>query len=376
MNKFNFMFGAVALVAGVALSSCASDDDTVVVKEVKVQVGKTLTVKSNVEATFTFDGQTKTGTQVEFATKAVEGVLTVSAEGYISQQSNVSFGESNMVSLDITLMEKASNEVAQESAKGTTVYSDANNWGLVAGIEVPSDVAINGSDKSFSVATFQETNVIDANKLETGDEVRGSVVSFDLQPMGATFSRPVKLTAAMPAGVSSDFEFEATNGTETVPVQVKDGVLSAEVDNFSLIPWQFRLIARIIRIEVGRDIQSTYVVPVRPGTNPAISPIHVPFGWEPVNVHTIDRFINGAFRLVGNFLRSLFGAPTQTKVTDQYTFEITGVGTLTYHFEIPYKIFTFVFNNQRIPVKVYTGLAIPVIDSFTPTHSGGSSFGD
>jgi hypothetical protein len=368
------MFGAVALVAGMALSSCASDDDTVVVKEVSnVQLGKTLTVKSNVEATFTFDGQTKTGTQAEFNTKAVEGVLTVSAEGYIAQESTVNFGDNSVVSLEINLMEKASNEVAQESAKGTTVYSAANSWGVVAGIEVPAEVAINGSNKSFSIATFERANAIDASKLAVDDELSGSVLSFDLEPKGASFSRPVSLTAAIPAGFDTDFEFVATNGEETVPVKVEGGLLKADVNRFSARPWAFNLIGRVIKVVDGREFTHR-VAPFNPTLRPGASVVRIPvrYGFEPYGMYSVERFINDTFRIMGNFLRSLFGTPTTTSYKE-VEFEIPGRGTLSFDIYHHYKLITILSNGRPFVIKVYFGL--PEIDNiqWTPDHSGGAS---
>ena len=369
MNKFNFMFGAVALVAGLTLSSCASDDNDGVVKEVKVQMGNTLKIKSNVAATFTFDGQTKTGTEAEFSTKATKGVLTVSAEGYISQESQIEFGESSLKSIEITMMEKASNEVAQESAKGTTVYSTPNSWGAVAGIEVPADVAINGSDKSFSIASYEVANAIDVNNLVVGEEISSPVMAFDIQPKGVSFSRPVKLTATMPEGVATNFEFVATNGEQTVPVMVKDGVLSADIDNIGPRSWVFSLLARIINVQVGRDY-ITYVAPQRP-INPGNSNI-VPmrYGYEILGVYGVQRALGEAFRLIGSFLNSLFGAPVQTE--DVPVVLPVDYDGKTYELQVvhEYKDVEFVFGGQTFSVRIYTGVASIVLVN---THSGAST---
>ena len=364
MNKFNFMFGAIALVAGMAFSSCASDDETAVVKEVKAQAAKQLTVSSNVEATFTFNGETKTGTSAIFNTEANSGKLTVTAQGYITQESEINFGESSTASVSFELAKLAVNEVNQADAKGNTVYSAANSWGAVAGIQVPADVEISGTTQPFAVATYEPTAVIDANALAVDQTVNGAVLTLDCQPSGAVFSKPVTLSAAIPEGISTNFEFVAQNGDDVVPARVENNMLTADVNHFS--PWSFMLSARVLRIIPGSELINE-VAPARPGANAINVPVRR--GWMP-----IDRSMNpvaGVFKLLGNFLRNLFGNPVNDKESQEYQVEIEGShAIITYGIVYRYKDVTFISGGHVFTIRIYTGVSIDIVN-IEPTHSGG-----
>lgn len=366
MKKINFMFGAIALVAGMTLSSCASDDETAVVKEVKAQAAKQLTVSSNVEATFSFAGETKTGTSATFNTTANSGKLVVTAQGYISQESEINFGENGTASVSVELAKLAANEVDQRAAKGNTVYGAANEWGAVAGIEVPADVEISGTNKPFSVASYETTGVIDANALTVDQTVSGAVLTLDCQPSGAKFSKPVTISAAIPEGISTGFEFVAKNGSDVVPARVEGNTLKADVEHFS--PWSFMLTARILRIVSGSELIQG-VAPVRPGANGIYVPVRR--GWIPA-----DRNLNpaaGIFRMLGSFLRNLFGNPANDQETQQYTVTIEGSrANITYGVVYRFKDITFISGGQVFTIRVYTGISIEIVN-VEPVHSGGAS---
>ena len=74
MKKFKFLSVAAALLAASVMVSCTSSDDPVVKPVITgMNTGEIVykvTVKSNVETKFTFNGVTKTGTTAEFDVKA------------------------------------------------------------------------------------------------------------------------------------------------------------------------------------------------------------------------------------------------------------------------------------------------------------------
>ena len=381
MKKFNFVFGAFALVAGMALTSCAGDNDGLSVinqDDIKVQAaGNKLIVSSDVEATFSFAGETQTGLEATFSTTEKAGVLKVSAEGYIAQESEVNFSEQNSVQkLSFQLTKKSENEVAQEAAKGTTVYGAPNSWGVVSGIQVPADVEISGTSNKFAVSTYEPTGVINTNDLAEGQVLSGAVLTLDCQPSGAKFSKPVTLTASIPEGINTNFEFVAQNGNEVVPASVEGNLLKADVNHFS--PWNFVIRARILRLIAGYDV-ITNVAPIRPGNNAVSVPAR--HGWAPrSHGHRPSAFV-GALRMIANFLNSLFGSAYAEDGEDTVTFDIPAIGVpaiITYQVKYQYKEITFVSGDDEFTITVYTGVSIPEIINIEwygpkPHHGGATA---
>ena len=266
MKKISLFIGAFALLVA-ATSSCSSgsnsEPEEPQAPSVKVDVNaeNVVTLTSNVDATFTLGTQKVVGKKsATFTTIEKSVVVNVEAEGYLSQDVKVAFGEPGAANVAVTLVKKSTNEVAQDEAKGSTVTNDAANQEATqdvaseVAIEVPADVTVEGSTDPFSitatpVASAEEVTVEEEVSEEKPQEVASPLVAVDCTPSGATFTSPVKLTVSN-ADIVSDYAFNCVyvkddGSVETVEATTTDGKVSADVKHFST--WTFNLIAQIVK---------------------------------------------------------------------------------------------------------------------------------
>lgn len=362
MRKINFLFGVLAVAATGLLSSCDwSDNDANPNVTVPSLGGNSLVVNTNVNATIKVDGQTKTGTNATFAVAGDKAVAEVSAEGYLSQNVEVSFGENTMLSVDVQLVKTSTNKVSQSDASNAPVENDGANkqaTGINASITVPANTTVKGSTDDFSIVAYTPAEAGEQNVNE-GANVALPVLALSCTPSGAVFDKAVTLTAS--AKDAAGCEVVCVNGNETVNATVEGNSVSAEVTHFSV--WEFMLKARVTKVVENTDelIKSGSVLLANGKSTITYTQ---KYGFEATGVQ------NGG--LIANFLVNQFGKAGSISKSVDITSD--KVGSANYTVKQAVKTYTFQSGNRTFTAKVYGAVTV-VIDSTTPNtsgHSGGA----
>lgn len=364
MRKINFLFGVLAVAATGLLSSCDwSDDDSVANPNVVVPSlgGNTLVVNANVNATIKVGEQTKTGKNATFAVDGTKTTVKVSASGYLDQEVEVSFGENTMLSVDVQLVKASKNNVAQSDASNAPVENDDENQGATginASITVPANTKVEGSADPFSIVAYTPAEAGGQNVNE-GANVELPVLALSCTPSGATFDKPVTLTASVKDAAGC--EVVCVNGNETVNATVKSNSVSADVTHFSV--WEFMLKAKVTKVVENTDelIKSGSIL-LANGKNTIT--YTQKYGFEATGVQ------NGG--LIANFLVNQFGKAGSVSKSVDVTSD--KVGSANYTVKQAVKTYTFQSGSKEFTATVYGAVTV-VIDSTTPDtsgHSGGT----
>ena len=105
MKKFKFLSAMAALLVAGAMVSCTSSDDPVIKPIVTGlttgEITYKVTVTSNVETKFTFNGETKTGKTAEFEVNASNYKLLIALVRKMRKW--LSLQKSRLLSLSLTL---------------------------------------------------------------------------------------------------------------------------------------------------------------------------------------------------------------------------------------------------------------------------------
>jgi len=238
MKKRTFLASMLAAVSASLMTGCYSNDDneqTAPQASIVESSTNVLLVSSNVEATFTFDGQTQKGTEAEFTTNKVSGTVTVTANGCISQEAEVRFSDDRAALLEFTMVAASANQLSQSEARGKTVENDDTNQkaiGVTAAIEVPSTIGISENTTSpFSVTAYQPAGALADENTGSSQQMTSPVMVLDCTPDGAVFDTPVKVSLEIDD--AEGCEFVCPTSAEGTKVTVKGNKLTAEVKHFS-----------------------------------------------------------------------------------------------------------------------------------------------
>lgn len=364
MRKINFLFGVLAVATTGLLSSCDwSDNDANPNVTVPSLGGNSLVVNTNVNATIKVDGQTKTGTNATFAVAGDRAVVEVSAEDYLSQNVEVSFGENTMLSVDVQLVKNSKNNVAQSDASDAPVENDDENQsttGINASITVPANTKVEGSADPFSIVAYTPAEVGEQNVNE-GANVALPVLALSCTPSGAVFDKAVTLTAS--AKDAAGCEVICVNGNETVDATVEGNSVSAKVTHFSV--WEFMLKAKVIKVVENTDelIKSGSVLLANGKSTITYTQ---KYGFEATGVQ------NGG--LIANFLVNQFGKAGSISKSVDITSDKAGSANYTVKQTVKTYTFQSGEGGRTFTAKVYGAVTV-VIDSTTPNtsgHSGGA----
>ena len=209
MKKLSLMFATAAIVAcGMLATSCSDHDNGtakgVIVTSAYVDNVKTIYVISNVDANFTLGNVVKSGKLVTFDFEGTTANIKAEAEGYEPLEAKVVFSkDQHSVAVLINMVKTSTNLVPQDDAKGKPVTTDEGNQavtGVVAVLDVPSDVVISGNTTDpFSFTVFVPApNVVSIEDVLTGQIKNAAVLGFDCEPEGAQFDKPIAVNADVP----------------------------------------------------------------------------------------------------------------------------------------------------------------------------------
>lgn len=365
MKKISSLFAVLSLAAvGLFTTSCSDNDNPVpvpkVVDDVTVDQTFVLQASSNVSATFTFNGVSKTGKEVEFETNRTTGTLTIKANGYVDETHEVEFSTDNTLAKISTVMVKpASITVPQAQAKGSSVSNDAENTqatGVSGTVSVPSDVNISGNTTDpFSMVVYKPAADIVADV--TVNQVIDNTVSGVLcEPDGAMFNKPVTVTVTIPD--AEGCEFAGPEGAASV----SGNKISVEVSHFSRVP--INMVAKVLRIVSG-SVKNSRTIRIVKGINR--------FNFtQRTGFVALDAIISGGAK--ANYLESNHGA--NGSVVRDAQFEVDADGSAVIEEVQEYEDITYQSGNQTFTARVYRNVDASVVStSVDPSavHSGGSN---
>lgn len=363
MKKISSLVAVLALAAvGLFTTSCSDNDNPVptpkVVEDVTVDQTFVLQVTSNVTAKFTFDGKIQKGKDVTFETNKLTGVLTIEADGYVTEYHEVTFSDENTFNKIATTMVKPSSvEVAQAIVKGTTVKNDPLNKlaiGVDAAVSVPVDVNITGNTTDpFSVVVYKpKTDIIP--EVYTNQVVSNSISGLLCEPDGAIFDKPLTVTVTIPDAEGCEFEGEEG------PAIVDGDNVSVKVSHFSRVPLFMK--ARVLSVVPGTEV---YTIPLRISKGINKFKYAMKTGFD-------SKVPVGAKRY---FLESTHGA--FGSVNREAKFEVDNDGSATIQVIQHYTDITYQSGTQIFTARTYLGVSASVVSTSADTtpaiHSGGSN---
>lgn len=214
---FLLSLSAAMLVVGMMFTSCRRSDDPVISKATISNIRTSysngvyfITLKSNVEATFTVGSQTKTGREVVFEVtdplvdiKAVIDGVEYIATAQATQVASNAFKTRSTVNL--YFFKPSDNAVPQNEALGKTISNSPENQEAVGNalgigsfapsITFPNSLLISGNTTDpFSMTATVPTPILIEKFPEVGEKLELPFLAFDFSPEGATFDQYLSLT--------------------------------------------------------------------------------------------------------------------------------------------------------------------------------------
>ena len=369
MRKFSLIWSVAAIaVAGVLSTSCVRSDNGItrnapeVVSDDLLDDSYQLVLTSNVASTFTLGTESKTGTEVSFSTTSNPVTVTVKADGYIEQTFEVTFSDENRTfSLPVELMKPSTNQVDQAAAKGATVANDAANQAATdtkAAIEVPGDVTVSGNTTDdFSVTVINKApEPVQVEELEVNKEESAPIASLVCTPDGATFDKPLTLSAVIEGGEGLEYEVpNAKAGT----MKVEGNKVSFQVDHFSV--WDILVKATLTAVSEGEE--TIYETSRRVSNGETTISITYP---------VYAGFESDATGILADWLIKNFGE-TKTKIEKTGTVTVENEGSVSIKIKQKFYDFTFKSGDVQFKARVYGEVTSEVNGQVsTAGHSGGS----
>lgn len=364
------VFKSLALAAIVAASftACHTEGEPtkIVVNNVVRTSSKILVVNANVDATFTFGGQTQNGTTARFETNANTGVVTVTADGRRAVTLNIDFNGGEYLEYDVVLATKGDTFVAAEAeADGAAPVSNGEqnaeeNDGVTAEFSVAGN-SNTGTTGDYSITVFTPTDTDnDVENAEKNSEINEAVLGLDCKPDGAVFETPIVVTVNIPGSDGFDITCVGENKEEAQMVRTGDKA-QVTLEHFSV--WEFVL--KAIADVITTDIQTSEY-----SGNAATGVIEYKFKYGYENSDNAS--------LIAKYLKKLFGVPAKERAK-KVTFD-KKEGTARLKVEQQVKTYTFSSGTKTFTVKVFGKVtetlaieAAPEVAPEIPTHNGGGN---
>ena len=372
MKKFKFLSAMAALLVAGAMVSCTSSDDPVIKPIISGlttgEITYKVTVTSNVETKFTFNGETKTGKTAEFEVNASNytAALTAKAEpvdpAYSLGEKNakVAFSTEKQTALVEFNFVKPSTETKSqaEMKAGATVANDAENQeaaGVPVTISVPEGTVITGNTTDpFSVTAYQVPASQETAEIKKNQAVSADIYTFDCKPDGAAFDKD--LTLKVNLGKEAAGLMVAVNDVNYIVDN--DGFVEFKAKHFSTIT--ITIFGKIVSFTDGKKTISSNSIDLKAGEN--------------VFSYTMNKGIETSETGVGLFiLSSVFGDVHMDVVEETGSFNSTAAGTATLTVEQKYIDVTVQSNTRTFSARVWGEVVATVTPADGPSHSGGAA---
>lgn len=239
MKNVKFLAMLAFVAAGLFTTTSCSDNEEFSGMSItaNAKMFYELRANSDVPATFTYGGETKTGKEVVFETQVKQGTMTVTADGYLPQEAEINFSEVTTVNnVDIKMVKESTINVAQSQAKGNVISNDSENQGVIglqSLLSVSDDVSITGNTSDpFSLVVFEPTKkLVDVSNQKEGEVVTVPLVGVRCEPDGAQFDKPVSVSLNLED--AADFDLTCPTAFEGTSVKANAKGVTAQVGHFS-----------------------------------------------------------------------------------------------------------------------------------------------
>ena len=372
MKKFKFLSVAAALLAASVMVSCTSSDDPVVKPVITgMNTGEIVykvTVKSNVETKFTFNGVTKTGTTAEFDVNASDykAALEAKAEPVDAayslgeKKAKVAFSTEKQTALVEFNFVKPSTETKTqaEMIAGATVGNSAANQkaaGVDVAIAVPEGTVITGNTTDpFSITAYKMPASLESTEIKKNETKTVDIYTFDCNPDGAKFDTDIvikvnlgKEAAGLVVAVD-DVDYTVGN----------DGFVSIKASHFSNLILAMK--AAATDFSNGSQLIYEKNIDVVAGKNE--------FAYtKKTGIET------SATGVLLQYLTTLCGDLQTKDEEEKGSFESSAAGKASLKVEQEYTDYTFKSGSVNFKARVWAEVKATVTPSDGEAHSGGSA---
>ena len=335
--------------------------------EVPQLEARTLVVHANVAATFSVNGETKSGTEVEFINPSATGIISVFASGRMSKSIHYDFKDGAFLYFDVTLesgsaaVDQATAETAPAGVVNNYNGSDnANETGITAVIDFDGANNTNASAAGdYSITVFDPAYTsIGTEDLTVGQTYEESPLAFRCTPDGATFSSPIKVYLNIPG--SEGYDLKIRGYDEEANIMCSGDAVIANIFHFSV--WSVVMAVSCERMESQTNKIYEETVDAQQGTQN----IKLNYGYECSQTNST---------LTTNLLKNMFGGKKKT-VRKRISWEPTeGTATIIVNQEV--KTYTFRSGNKTFNVtaygKVTSSVLVKPADSEQNNAQGGKN---
>ena len=374
MNKLFRNAAILAMGFGMAMTftACHSGEGSLAPDNTKTAVNK-LVVKSNVAATFSFNGQTKTGTDVEFSdlvNNISDGTLKVTQIGGVAVATagyyapsyadvDVKFSNTNAVTVTYNFVKNLVGTAIAAGSATTGMVQATDAGSVVTGsIELPagSDASVEGSTLAITYYTPQ----VSEDNTPDGTKKKKSFVSATAEPKNKTIGSGKEFVITANIAGGEGCEIVASNGSSEVAAEADANKIWAKVPNLDN-DWTFQLVATGVKKSTGSYTTSKGFL----GANETeMSGIQY-LGYTPAKDIENNELLN-------MYLTSMFGEPGQTKVVEG--FENKTGSSIEYIVNQEYTDYEFTSGTVTFTCRVWGKASfVYQTEGEILVHSGGSS---
>ena len=323
----------------------AGNDDNEGWEETRVDFTQSnkLVVRSNVDATFSFDGQTMTGTEATFETTADAGTLKATAAGKRPVEMKISFATTDYQEFEVALvsMGNAVPAAVAEAAGAANVENGATNAAENDDVTASFNVGGNSSgvEGDYSVTVFTPEDVkTNTDAITTNSTANEPVFALDCQPDGAMFRNPIAMEVRIPDSNGFSLRCESAADPSDVLTIVEDwGRMNIFFNHFSV--WNI-----VLEATVASVTKTTQAISAEGDASTGSLEYKFDYGFESTDA--------ASSTLVTKYLKKLFGVAK--KVASQ-TIEFEpvegGIAKLTATQDV--NTYTFISGNMSFSATVY-----------------------
>ena len=371
-------FAALACSAVVAfgLMSCHTNDigngmGPTPKTDVPVNVTKTLIVKLsralNAGETLKYNGATGvvSGTTVTFENVADGKTLVLSGGNLIEQSTTISFGDGNVVAIDLDVLEESAGKDWTSYTEGEDATAEDELGGATASVTVKASTVGSVKNKKFSITLYTPA-VSPLKEIKEGaDEAK--LLAAKCQPLGATFNPAVAFQADLLGAEKCDIVCYNVNEGSTKWPASKPTMLTAELSSFTSPDPVISLKYEITSIKEEKKAIADGAGTVPAGSN--IVSYKENYGYRPL-VQTTG--------VISRLFRQLFGTAFGV-TTKSFTLETKGETNYVLYQNV--KTVTIKSGTaDPFVVEIYGGVTADLISvepstdpEIVPGHNGGSN---
>jgi len=339
--------------------------------DVPVNVTKTLIVKLsralNAGETLKYDGATGvvSGTTVTFENVADGKTLVLSGGNLIEQTTTISFGDGNVVAIDLDVLEESEEYDWNTYTEGVDAKAEDELGGATASVTVKASTVGSVKNKKFSITLY--TPAVSPLKEIKEGAAEAKLLAAKCKPLGATFNPAVAFEANLPGAQKCDIVCYNVNEGSTKWPASEPTKLTAELSSFTSTDPVISLKYEITSIKEEKKAIANGAGTVPAGSN--IVSYKENYGYRPL-VQTTG--------VISRLFRQLFGTAFG-ETTKSFTLETKGETNYVLYQNV--KTVTIKSGTaDPFVVEIYGGVTADLISvepstdpEIVPGHNGGSN---